>query len=93
MSAPARRRDYVRNLTRKVQTGCAWCGGPLEDGRRASTASYCSDACVQADHEGIDDVPPAVVCRDPRSMSEEEKSRTIERMNDSYREWAEGGTP
>lgn len=89
MTAP-RRRDYARNLRAKVQKGCAWCGGDLGPGRRASTASYCSDACVQADHEGIDDVPPVVVCGDPRNMSEEAKSRAIERMNASHSEWAAG---
>lgn len=85
-----RRRDYVRNAKKKytARSGCTWCGtegygGPTE-------TDYCSDACVQADMEGLDDVPPVVPCGDPRSMSEEAKSRAIQRMNDSYNDWTAG---
>ena len=60
MTAP-RRKDYLRNLRAKVQKGCVWCGGDIGPDRQASTASYCSDACVQADHEGIDDLPPVTM--------------------------------
>lgn len=88
MSAPARRRDYVRNVKAKRPTGCTWCGAEVPP--PVTSASYCSDACVQADMAGIDDVPPVVPCGDPRSMSEEAKSRAISRMNDSYNEWAAG---
>lgn len=83
-----KRKDYARNLRAKIQKGCVWCG--TEVPAPVSTASYCSDLCVMLDHQGIDDIPPAVPCRDVRSMSEEEKSRCIERMNASYQEWSEG---
>ncbi len=83
------RKDYARNLRAKVPKGCTWCGS--EDVTApVTTATYCSDVCVQADYEGIDDVPPVVPCADPRGMSEEAKSRAIQRMNDSYNEWATG---
>ena len=61
MFKPPKRRDYARNLRAKKQTGCAWCGGDLAPDHPATTASYCCDACVQADHEGIDDLPPVTV--------------------------------
>ena len=82
-----KRKDYVRNARKPYakQSGCTWCGGTLE-----GVSSYCSDGCLQADMEGIDDVPPVVPCADPRGMSEEAKSRAITRMNDSYNEWAAG---
>jgi hypothetical protein len=88
---PQQRKDYVRNARSKRPTGCGWCGGEIEPYRLPVThASYCSDACVQADNEGLDDVPPVVPCGDPRGMSEEAKSRAIARMNASYNEWAAG---
>jgi hypothetical protein len=86
---PTQRRDYRKNLRAKVQTGCTWCGSP-DVTKPVTSSSYCSDACVQADYEGIDDLPPVVPCGDPRGMSEEAKSRAISRMNDSYNEWAAG---
>lgn len=53
-----KRRDYAANLRRHYskRSGCVRCGtagygGPTE-------IDYCSDTCVQADHEGIDDLPP-----------------------------------
>jgi hypothetical protein len=55
---PARRKDYARNLRAKVQKGCTWCGGEVPP--PVTSATYCSDACVQADHEGIDDLPPVI---------------------------------
>jgi hypothetical protein len=88
VTAPPRRKDYVRNAKSKRPTGCGWCGTPVPP--PVTSASYCSDACVQADHEGMDDVPPVVPCGDPRGMSEEAKSRAIERMNASHNEWVAG---
>lgn len=85
---PKKRRDYRGNLRRKAQSGCTWCGAEVAP--PVTSASYCSDACVQADHAGLDDVPPVVPCGDPRGMSEGAKSRAIERMNASYSEWAAG---
>jgi hypothetical protein len=82
-----KRKDYARNIRSKKPSGCTWCGTPVNP--PVTTASYCSDACVQADYAGIDDIPPVVPCADPRSMSEEAKSRAIQRMNDSYRDWSE----
>ena len=83
--------NYQKGIYRaKVQKGCAWCGGDLRPDTRPSTASYCSDACVQADHEGLDDIPPVVPCGNAAGMSEEAKSRWIERSNASYNEWAAG---
>jgi hypothetical protein len=62
MPVPPKRKDYARNLRAKKPTGCTWCGGEIEPYRLPVThASYCSDACVQADHEGIDDLPPVIV--------------------------------
>lgn len=84
---PQRRKDYARNIRARVHKGCTWCGAEMPP--PVTTASYCSDACVQADYEGIDDIPPVVPCGDPRGMSEEAKSRAITRMNDSYNDWAE----
>lgn len=55
---PTQRRDYRRNLKAKTHTGCTWCGGTVSP--PVTSASYCSDACVQADNEGIDDMPPVI---------------------------------
>jgi hypothetical protein len=55
---PTQRRDYLRNLKAKEHTGCAWCGGTVPP--PVTIASHCSDACVQADNEGIDDMPPVI---------------------------------
>lgn len=85
MLTPPKRKDYARNLRAKKHAGCTWCGADIRP--PVTTSSYCSDDCVQADYEGIDDVPPVVPCGDPRSMSEGAKSRTIERMNASYSYW------
>lgn len=82
----AKRKDYARNLRAKVQQGCTWCGAHVPP--PVTSASYCSDVCVQMDMAGLDDVPPVVPCADPRGMSEEAKSRAIERMNASYNDWA-----
>lgn len=57
---PTKRRDYRRNLRAKVQRGCVYCGSDDIRPGVPSTATYCSDACVQADHEGIDDLPPVI---------------------------------
>ena len=83
-----KRKDYLKNIRSKHPHGCTWCGADVP--APVTSASYCSDVCVMLDHEGLDDVPPAVPCRDVRSMSEEEKSRCIERMNESQNEWAAG---
>ena len=56
---PKKRRDYLSNLRRKQPSGCTWCGAELAP--PVTSASYCSDACVQADHEGIEDLPPVTV--------------------------------
>lgn len=82
-----KRKDYERNLRARVQTGCTWCGSENVP-PPVTTASYCSDVCVQADYAGIDDVPPVVPCADPAGMSQEAKSRAIERMNASYNDWS-----
>lgn len=85
---PERRKDYARNIRARVQKGCTWCGTEMPP--PVTTASYCSDACVQADHEGIDDLPPVVLAAwSGAQASEEYVSRTIERMNASYNDWAE----
>lgn len=45
-----RRRDYRSNLRRKLanRSGCTWCGAEVP-----SLMDYCSDECVQADHEDM----------------------------------------
>lgn len=89
MAVPAKRRDYNRNVRKKYdkRSGCMWCGRE-GFGRIPQQSEYCSDACLQADMAGIDDIPPVVPCGDPAGMSEEAKSRAIQRMNDSYNDWA-----
>ena len=88
MTMGVKRRDYARNVRSRHPKGCTWCGSDVPS--PVTSASYCSDLCVQRDHDGLDDVPPVVPCGDPRGMSEEAKSRAIQRMNDSYNEWASG---
>lgn len=56
---PQKRKDYARNLRLRKQTGCSWCGADVPP--PVTSATYCSDACVQADHESIDDLPPVTV--------------------------------
>jgi Tfp pilus assembly protein PilV len=84
--ANQKRKDYLRNGRSRHPQGCMWCGAEVAP--PVTHASYCSDGCVQADYEGIDDIPPIVPCADPAGMSEEAKSRAIERMNASYSDWA-----
>lgn len=55
---PHKRKDYLKNIKARTHTGCTWCG--CEVPQPVSTATYCSDACVQADHEGMDDLPPVL---------------------------------
>lgn len=69
MTGPAKRRDYLSNARKsyRKQSGCTWCGaagygGPTE-------ISYCSDACVQKDHEGIDDLPAVIPLSVGKTMS------------------------
>lgn len=66
--APPKRRDYARNLRAKVQTGCTWCGSP-DVTTPVTSSSYCSDLCVQADYEGIDDLPPVIPLSPGKAMS------------------------
>lgn len=65
---PPKRRDYRKNLRARVQTGCTWCGSP-DVTKPVTSASYCSDPCVQADHEGIDDLPPVIPLSPGKAMS------------------------
>jgi len=57
MDKPKQRKDYRSNARKNYrdQSGCMWCGAQVE-----FLMSYCSDACVQADMEGIDDLPPVI---------------------------------
>lgn len=64
---PVKRKDYARNLRAKIQKGCTWCGTEIPS--PVTSASYCSDACVQADHEGIDDLPPVIPLSPGKAMS------------------------
>lgn len=68
MAHPPKRKDYARNLRAKIQKGCTWCGSD-EVTRPVTSASYCCDACVQADHEGIDDLPPVIPLSSGKAMS------------------------
>lgn len=63
-----KRKDYARNIQAKIQKGCTWCGSDKVTAP-VTTASYCSDACVQADHEGIDDLPPIIPLSTGKAMS------------------------
>jgi hypothetical protein len=56
--ANPQRRDYRQNLRRKIKEGCTWCGAEVPP--PVTGATYCSDGCVQADMEGIDDLPSIV---------------------------------
>jgi hypothetical protein len=58
MSVPKRRRDYASNARKRPakQSGCTWCGADTDH-----VSMYCSDACLQADMEGIEDRPPVTV--------------------------------
>lgn len=65
---PPKRRDYRKNLRAKIQTGCTWCGSP-DVTKPVTSASYCSDACVRADYEGIDDLPAVIPLSPGKAMS------------------------
>lgn len=65
--APPKRKDYARNIRAKVHSGCTWCGADVDP--PVTTAKYCSDLCVQADHEGIDDLPPVIPLSTGKAMS------------------------
>lgn len=56
---PLRRKDYLSSLSKKQPSGCTWCGAHVEP--PVTTASYCSDVCVQADMEGVDGQSPAML--------------------------------
>lgn len=79
MTGPEKRRDYRSNARKHYskQTGCTWCGGPADGG-----SSYCSDACVQKDHEGIDDLPPVI----PLSVGKATSARPWMSYEDRLRE-------
>jgi hypothetical protein len=62
-----KRKDYARNINAKIHKGCTWCGGHVDP--PVTTASYCSDECVRADHEGIDDLPPVIPLSPGKAMS------------------------
>ncbi|MCX4912890.1 hypothetical protein [Streptomyces sp. NBC_00687] len=55
----AQRRDYASNLRKKQPSGCTWCGAPVAP--PVTTASYCSDVCLQMDMQGVDDRLPVMV--------------------------------
>lgn len=62
-----KRKDYAKNIRARVQTGCTWCGSHVDP--PVTTASYRSDECVQADYEGIDDLPPVIPLSTGKAMS------------------------
>lgn len=58
---PQKRSDYARNARKHYskRSGCLWCG--VEGyGRIPAQSEYCSDVCLQADMEGIDEIPPVI---------------------------------
>lgn len=65
-----KRRDYASNMRKPYdrRSGCARCGAP-GFGRIPEQPEYCSDACLQADMEGIDDLPPVTPLSHGRAMS------------------------
>lgn len=78
---PTQRRDYRSNARKPYgkQSGCTWCGGPLD-----GVSSYCSDACVQADHEGIDDLPPVMLLQPGNGPNSAYVARKIAQYNEFY---------
>lgn len=78
---PTQRRDYRSNARKPYgkQSGCTWCGGPKGD-----VSSYCSDACIQADHEGIDDLPPAMILQPGNGPDSAYVARKIAEYNEAY---------
>ncbi len=77
------RKDYLRNIKSKHPSGCTWCGAEVPP--PVTTASYCSDICVQMDHAGIDDEPPAfMLAYDTARGGEAYVSRKIAEYNAAY---------
>lgn len=74
-----KRRDYKSNARKHYtkRSGCMWCGAAGYGG--PTQTDYCSDVCVQMDHEGIDDLPPVVPLAWPDSAY---ASRKWARQND-----------
>lgn len=79
------RRDYAKNLRSKIHAGCVWCGSVDIRPGPVTTATYCSDECIQADMDGIDDHPPAFMLAYNISQGGEAYvSRKIAEYNDAY---------
>jgi hypothetical protein len=76
-----KRRDYASNARKHYseQTGCMWCGGQVEH-----LMSYCSDECLQADMEGIDDLPPVMVLQPGNGPNSTYVARKIAEYNAAY---------
>lgn len=81
MPKPEQRKDYRSNARKPYgkQTGCTWCGGTLD-----GVSSYCSDACVQADMEGIDDRLPAMILQPGNGPNSAYVARKFAEYNEDY---------
>ncbi len=81
MPKPKQRKDYRSNARKPYakQSGCTWCGGACDH-----VSSYCSDVCLQADHEGIDDRPPAMILQPGNGPNSAYVARKIAEYNQDY---------
>jgi hypothetical protein len=85
VAAPEKRRDYASNARKSYdkKSGCGWCGRE-GFGRIPLQSEYCSDACLQADMEGIDDLLPAMTLQPGNSGNSEYVARKFTQYNETY---------